>query len=145
MPDLRKTSAALWKWVGPCLLIAGTAGAQYGAYDQPTGIETGWTPRNQFLLRPNTAMRYENDGAEAYRERGSGFDWYPAFDRMGEPWLSGSYTAFEWIEDRSRAPEFGSQFTKNLYRHNNLIIAKDNPSGLPEHDKQYEIPVVFGQ
>ncbi|MBI2505046.1 MAG: hypothetical protein HYW07_17650 [Candidatus Latescibacteria bacterium] len=109
--------------------MVGAAGAQYGLYDRPAnlaGVETGWTPHSQFLLRPNTAMEYNNFGWEAYRERGSGFDWFPAYAQLGEPWLSGSASVFSWIEDRSRAPHFGSDFAKNLGRHNNITIAKES-------------------
>lgn len=32
----------------------------------------------------------------------------------------------------------------DFMRHGTLILRKDNPSGLPEHDDALEIPVVFG-
>ena len=107
----------------------GAAKGQYGLYEQPldlTGIETGWTPRNRFLLRPNTGMEYNNFGWTRYRERGGGFDWLRTYDQLGEPWLAGSSGLFWWAEDRTRAPSYGSDFSKTLGRHNSVVIAKEN-------------------
>lgn len=101
---------------------------RYGMYELPedlTDVGVGWTPHSPFLVRPNTAMDYTNFGWTRYRERGGGFDWFPAFDEFGERWLTGAESMFSWTEDRSRAPDFGSDFRKNLGRHNNLVIARE--------------------
>jgi len=111
------------------LLMIGGARAQYGLYDKPadlTEVGTGWTPRSKFLLRPNTATEYSNFGWERYRERGGGFDWFPAYDQLGEPWLTGSSTVFSWIEDRTRAPDYSSYLYKNLGRHNRIVVARES-------------------
>ena len=91
-----------------------------------TDVETGWTPKSRFLLRPNTQMEYENFGWRRYRERGRGFDWFAAFDRMGEPWLIEAAEVFRWEEDRTRDPDFGSLLFRGLGRHNGVVVAKEN-------------------
>ena len=111
------------------IAVVGAAGAQYGLYDKPydlTGVGTGWTPRNSFLLRPNTGMEYRNFGWERYRERGIGFDWLPTYDQLGEPWIASSATVFSWIEDRTRAPDFSSSFSRGVGRHNGIVIARES-------------------
>ncbi|NKB67432.1 MAG: hypothetical protein GKR89_10255 [Candidatus Latescibacteria bacterium] len=111
------------------LLLVEDGEAQYGLYEAPkdlSAVETGWTPHSPFLLRPNTLMEYSNFGWRRYRERGSGFDWFPTYDQLGEPWLAGSATVFSWVEDRTRAPDFSSNFSKNLGRHNNIAIARED-------------------
>lgn len=120
-------------WVlGLSLLLASAARAQYGLYERPadlTGVGTGWTPRSQFLLRPNTGMEYENFGWIRYRERGGGFGWLPAYDQLGEPWLAGATSVVSWVEDRTRDPDFSSRFYKGgvlSSRHNSIVVAKES-------------------
>jgi hypothetical protein len=104
---------------------------RYGLYDgsgQVTSMEVGWTPRSNFLLRPNTALDYNNLGWTRYRERGSGFDWQPTYDQLGEPWLAGSASIFSWIEDRTRAPTYSSDFRRSgnlVGRHGGIIVARE--------------------
>lgn len=50
-----------------------------------------------------------------------------------EPWMTENFVPFEVSLEFSR-PE-----TSNGY----LILKKDNPSGLPEHDRELKIPVRF--
>ena len=100
-----------------------------GLYDKPydlTGVGTGWTRGQFFLLRPNTGMEYRNFGWERYRERGVGFDWLPTYDQLGEPWIASSATVFSWIEDRTRAPDFSSSFGRSVGRHNGIVIARES-------------------
>jgi hypothetical protein len=122
-------STKLLRVIGGGLLAVWAAGAQprlEGKTADYPQFEAGWTPRSQFLMRPNTAMEYTNYGWESYRERGTGFGWLPAYDQLGESWLSGSYNVFSWVEDRTRAPQFGSNLIKSLGRHNNLTIARES-------------------
>ncbi|MFP6644469.1 MAG: hypothetical protein VCF24_13080 [Candidatus Latescibacterota bacterium] len=109
----------------------GQAQTRYGLYEEPAQLgtfEQGWTPRSRFLLRPNTALDYNNVGWTRYRERGSGFDWLSTYDQLGERWLAGSASMFSWTEDRTQAPSYSSSFRRsgNLQgRHNGIIVAKE--------------------
>lgn len=55
-------------------------------------------------------------------------------------WMTEEYVPFEsTIEFTVPANPTNQDFMKNGY----LILKKDNPSGLPEHDDAFEIPVKF--
>lgn len=49
-------------------------------------------------------------------------------------WMTNDFVPFEASLEFVRPPSVG---------HGYLILKKDNPSGLPEHDDQIEIPVLF--
>lgn len=137
--QLPQRTRALLRGLVLGLLAAAVVGADYGLWDRPADVadvETGWTPRSKFLVRPNTKMDYENLGWYDYREQaafsiggGGGFDWFPEYDQLGERWLSGASTVFSWREDRTRAPYVGSEFTKfrsPMIQHNQLVVARES-------------------
>lgn len=50
----------------------------------------------------------------------------------------------EWMTDEFVSFRGELEFTKpDVYDYGTLILQKDNPSGLPEHDDALEIPVLF--
>jgi len=52
----------------------------------------------------------------------------------------------EWMTTEFVPFSANLTFTKPEYKNNgSLILRKDNPSGLPEHDDALEIPIFFGQ
>lgn len=110
------------------LSLASPVPADIGLHATPTDpgeVSAGWSPSSLFLLRPNTQMDYTNLGWLRYREGGGGFSYFPIYDELGEPWLNGSTSVFTWIEDRTRAPAYGSFLYKNIERHNRLVIARE--------------------
>jgi len=55
-----------------------------------------------------------------------------------QPWMTEEYVPFEAVLE-FKNPSWGDGFSKR----GTLILKKDNPSGLPEHDDALEVPVVF--
>lgn len=50
----------------------------------------------------------------------------------------------EWMTENFVPFKATLTFTKPTYKNNgSLILKKDNPSGLPQYDQAYEIPVIF--
>lgn len=50
----------------------------------------------------------------------------------------------DWMTDQLVSFTARLIFDKPMYKNNGtLILRKDNPSGLPEHDAAYEIPIIF--
>ncbi|MFA6272943.1 MAG: Gmad2 immunoglobulin-like domain-containing protein [Candidatus Paceibacterota bacterium] len=56
----------------------------------------------------------------------------------GGDWMTENFVPFEATLEFVK-PEFIGDFSKRGF----LILKKDNPSGLPEHDDALEIPLVF--
>ena len=55
---------------------------------------------------------------------------------LGVNWMTTEYVPFE--------AKFDFTIDKNTYSNRGaLILRKDNPSGLPEHDNALEIPIIF--
>lgn len=49
----------------------------------------------------------------------------------------------EWMTENFVPFELTLTFPKPRTSNGKLVLKKDNPSGLPEHDEQIEIPVIF--
>lgn len=58
--------------------------------------------------------------------------------QASEDWMTTDFVPFEATLEFQK-PEFIGDFSTRGF----LILKKDNPSGLPEHDDAVEIPVVF--
>ncbi|MCA9368021.1 Gmad2 immunoglobulin-like domain-containing protein [Candidatus Kaiserbacteria bacterium] len=57
-------------------------------------------------------------------------------------WMTADFVPFTATVDFETPYHDGDP---DFMRHGALILKKDNPSGLPEHDDALEFPVVFGQ
>ncbi|MEK9186222.1 MAG: Gmad2 immunoglobulin-like domain-containing protein [Patescibacteria group bacterium] len=55
-------------------------------------------------------------------------------------WMTENFVPFEAVLEFEK-PEFIGDFSKR----GALILQKDNPSGLPEHDDALEVPIIFKQ
>src|SRR3989344_3310036 len=65
-------------------------------------------------------------------------------DANGEQLFLGPAQALgEWMTEELVPFQINVEFSNPKTDTGTLIIAKDNPSGLPEHDKQFEVPVRF--
>ena len=49
----------------------------------------------------------------------------------------------EWMTENFVPFEATIEFTKGAAKNGFIIVAKDNPSGLPENDASFELPVKF--
>ena len=58
--------------------------------------------------------------------------------QTGGDWMTEDFVPFEAILEFVK-PEFIGDFSRRGF----LILKKDNPSGLPEHDDALEIPLIF--
>jgi len=66
------------------------------------------------------------------------------FDNQGMSLFSGTASAPNWTESNSNSVEFTATIKFSTTAPSGILkIKNDSPSGLPENDKAFEIPVIF--
>ena len=92
--------------------------------------------RGTWYFEANLPARLEDQDGKILAQKGfqaKGDPEPPTSSGYGAGWMTEEYVPFEDV----------LEFTQPETEFGRLIIEKDNPSGLPEHDASFAIPVKF--